>query len=133
MDEGPSTEVTVTREDALFLYKEMMRIRRMEAAANTLYKEKAIRGFCHLYSGQEAVAVGMEAAIKKDDAVITAYRAHGWTLCRGVPPSAILTELTGRKSGCARGKLPSEIFSAKFKNHLKIIFFHISYRLLLHR
>lgn len=104
MDEGPSTEVTVTRDESLVLYREMMRIRRMEAAANALYKEKAIRGFCHLYSGQEAVAVGMEAAIKKDDAVITAYRAHGWTLVRGVPPSAILPELTGRKSGCARGK-----------------------------
>lgn len=104
MDEGPSTDVTVTREDALLLYREMMRIRRMEAAANALYKEKAVRGFCHLYSGQEAVAVGMEYAIDKDDQVITAYRAHGWTLVRGVPGNKILTELTGRKSGCAKGK-----------------------------
>ncbi|XP_074594067.1 pyruvate dehydrogenase E1 component subunit alpha, mitochondrial-like [Brevipalpus obovatus] len=104
MDEGPSTDVTVTREDALLLYREMMRIRRMEAAANALYKEKSVRGFCHLYSGQEAVAVGMEHAIDKDDQVITAYRAHGWTLVRGVPADKILTELTGRKSGCAKGK-----------------------------
>lgn len=104
MDEGPSTEVTVTRDEALQLYETMMKIRRMEAAANTLYKEKAVRGFCHLYSGQEAVATGMESAIEKSDAVITAYRAHGWTLVRGVPPNQILTELTGRKSGVAKGE-----------------------------
>lgn len=63
LDQGPATEVVCTREDALKYYKEMTTIRRMEAAANALYKEKAIRGFCHLYTGQEAVAVGMENAI----------------------------------------------------------------------
>lgn len=104
MEEGPSTEVTLKREDGLKIYKEMMTIRRMEAAANTLYKDKSVRGFCHLYSGQEAVAVGMENAIHKDDAVITAYRAHGWTFLRGIPPVGVLTELTGRNTGCARGK-----------------------------
>ena len=83
LEEGPNTDVVVTREEALKYYKEMTTIRRMEAAANSLYKEKAVRGFCHLYSGQEAVAVGMENAIRKDDAVITAYRAHGWTYIRG--------------------------------------------------
>ena len=83
LEEGPNTDVVVTREEALKYYKEMTTIRRMEAAANSLYKEKAVRGFCHLYSGQEAVAVGMENAIRKDDAVITAYRAHGWTYTRG--------------------------------------------------
>lgn len=104
IEEGPSTEVTLKRDDALHMYRQMMTIRRMEAAANTLYKEKSVRGFCHLYSGQEAVAVGMENAIKKDDAVITAYRAHGWTFLRGVPPKGVLTELTGRSTGCAKGK-----------------------------
>lgn len=63
MDEGPSTDVTCTREDALNFYREMTMVRRLEAAANALYKEKAVRGFCHLYTGQEAVCVGMEAAI----------------------------------------------------------------------
>lgn len=63
IDEGPSTEVTCTRDQAINYYREMTTIRRMEAAANALYKEKAVRGFCHLYTGQEAVAVGIEDAI----------------------------------------------------------------------
>ena len=104
MDDGPSTNVSLNRDDGLRIYKDMMTIRRMEAAANTLYKEKAVRGFCHLYTGQEAVATGIENAITKEDAVITAYRAHGWTYLRGVSPKGVLTELTGRNSGCAKGK-----------------------------
>lgn len=104
IEEGPSTDVVLTREDGLRMYRELMTIRRMEAAANTLYKEKSVRGFCHLYTGQEAVAVGIENSITKDDAVITAYRAHGWTFLRGVTPKGVLTELTGRSSGCAKGK-----------------------------
>ena len=63
-EDSPKTEVTLSRDDALKFYREMVTIRRMEAAANALYKEKSIRGFCHLYSGQEAVAVGMEASIR---------------------------------------------------------------------
>lgn len=61
---SPSTNVTCTREEALQFYRQMATVRRLEAAANALYKEKAIRGFCHLYTGQEAVCVGMEAAIE---------------------------------------------------------------------
>lgn len=64
MEQGPSTTVEVTREEALEYYKEMTMVRRLEASAGNLYKEKQIRGFCHLYTGQEAVCVGMEAAIK---------------------------------------------------------------------
>lgn len=104
LEEGPSNDVVLTREDGLKMYREMMTIRRMEAAANALYKEKSVRGFCHLYTGQEAVAVGIENSITKNDAVITAYRAHGWTYLRGVSPKGVLTELTGRNSGCAKGK-----------------------------
>ena len=104
LEQGPATEVHLTRDQALKYYTEMATIRRMEMAANAMYKEKAIRGFCHLYTGQEAVAVGIENALTREDMVITAYRAHGWTFMRGVSPLGVLAELTGRKSGCARGK-----------------------------
>lgn len=102
--DGPETEVRLTREEGLKFFTEMVVIRRMEGAASELYKEKAIRGFCHLYAGQEAVCVGMNAGLKKDDAIITAYRAHGWTYMKGGSVHGILAELTGRKTGVAKGK-----------------------------
>jgi len=95
---------TLTRDDALRYYREMTLIRRMEQLASKLYKEKVVRGFCHLYSGQEACGVGMNAALRPGDSVITAYRCHGWTMLRGRSAESILTELTGRKSGCTQGK-----------------------------
>lgn len=104
LEEGPSTTVTLTREDGIKMYRQMMAVRRMEAAANSLYKDKSVRGFCHLYTGQEAVATGLENSLIPGDGVITAYRAHGWTYLRGVSPKGVLTELTGRSSGCAKGK-----------------------------
>jgi pyruvate dehydrogenase E1 component alpha subunit len=104
LDQGPSTSVSVNKEDALKMYRQMQTIRRMETSAGNLYKEKAVRGFCHLYSGQEACAVGMKAALKEQDSVITAYRAHGWTYLMGVSTFGVLAELLGRKGGCARGK-----------------------------
>lgn len=104
LDSGPSTEVELSRDDGLKMFSQMVKIRRMEAAANSLYKEKIIRGFCHLYSGQEAVAVGMESMLKKDDQVITAYRVHGWALVRGATIREVLSELTGKSTGTTRGK-----------------------------
>lgn len=104
LDDSPNTTLTVTREDALKFFRQMLTVRRMETASGNMYKEKVIRGFCHLYSGQEACCVGMEASLRKSDAVITAYRAHGWTYMRGIPPLGVLAELTGRSSGCAKGK-----------------------------
>ncbi len=65
LEDGPKTETTLTREDAIKYYKDMVVIRRMETAAANLYKEKAIRGFCHLCSGQEAVYVGIKAALRE--------------------------------------------------------------------
>lgn len=82
----------------------MFTIRRLENAAGSLYKEKIVRGFCHLYSGQEACAVGMRASLRDQDSVITAYRCHGWTYLMGVPVLGVLAELTGRQGGCSRGK-----------------------------
>lgn len=94
----------MTREDALDIYRKMQAIRRLETSAGNLYKEKIVRGFCHLYSGQEAVAVGMKASMRQQDNIISAYRVHGWTYLMGVSVQGVLSELTGKKGGCARGK-----------------------------
>jgi pyruvate dehydrogenase E1 component alpha subunit len=96
--------VTVTRDEALDMYRKMQAIRRLETSAGNLYKEKIVRGFCHLYSGQEAVAVGMKASMRSQDNIISAYRVHGWTYLMGVSVQGVLAELTGKQGGCARGK-----------------------------
>lgn len=101
---GPPEQAVLTREEGLKYYKAMQTIRRMELKADQLYKQKIIRGFCHLCDGQEACSVGIEAAIKPSDHVITAYRAHGFTYARGLSAREILAELTGRRGGCAKGK-----------------------------
>ena len=86
-------------------YKDMVVVRRMETAAANLYKEKVIRGFCHLCSGQEAVCVGIKGGIREGlDSVITSYRAHGFAYMMGISVLGVLSELTGKVSGCVRGK-----------------------------
>ncbi|NP_001306747.1 pyruvate dehydrogenase E1 subunit alpha 1a [Cynoglossus semilaevis] len=104
LDEGPATEVVMTRDEGLQYYRTMQTIRRMELKADQLYKQKIIRGFCHLYDGQEACAVGLEASINLSDHLITAYRAHGYTYTRGGKVKQIMSELTGRRGGIAKGK-----------------------------
>ncbi|KAI6184020.1 Pyruvate dehydrogenase E1 component subunit alpha [Aphelenchoides bicaudatus] len=104
LDYGPQDEVTITRDEALAYYRQMQVIRRLETTAGNLYKEKKVRGFCHLYTGQEAVAVGLTAAKHHDDAVITSYRCHGWTYLMGSTVTEVLAELTGRISGNVYGK-----------------------------
>ncbi|XP_066948286.1 probable pyruvate dehydrogenase E1 component subunit alpha, mitochondrial isoform X1 [Macrobrachium rosenbergii] len=104
LDEAPSATSSCTREEALLYYKQMQMIRRLESASGNLYKEKAIRGFCHLYSGQEAICVGIKAALRPVDSVITAYRDHGWAYVMGCSVLSILAELTGRTQGMVRGK-----------------------------
>jgi len=84
--------------------REMLRIRRFEEKCVELYSAGRIRGFLHLYIGQEAVAVGALAALEPDDAVVATYREHGHALARGVAPGRILAEMYGRLEGCCRGR-----------------------------
>src|SRR5450432_2502718 len=93
-----------TREDELHAYLEMLRIRRFEEKAGQLYGMGLIGGFCHLYIGQEAVVVGMQANLGPTDEVITAYRDHGHMLACGMDPKGVMAELTGRANGYSKGK-----------------------------
>lgn len=103
-EEGPATQVTATKEELMQYFKEMSYIRRIEIVSDNLYKAKKIRGFCHLYDGQEAVCVGIEAGITRQDHVITAYREHGYQFIRGDNAFRIFAEQMGKISGCSRGK-----------------------------
>ena len=93
-----------SKEEMLHWYRDMLLIRRFEERAGQLYGMGLIGGFCHLYIGQEAIAVGVESIKRPGDEVITGYRAHGHTLAAGVDAKAVLSELTGRGTGVARGK-----------------------------
>ena len=86
------------------LYREMLLIRRFEERAGQMYGMGLIGGFCHLYIGQEAVVVGMKAAAKEGDQMITAYRDHAHMLAMGLDPKGVMAELTGRDGGLSRGK-----------------------------
>lgn len=108
----PSLEVQVTKDQLVNMYHWMVKMRRMEMAADALYKQKLIRGFCHLAIGQEAVSVGMESASQSDDStlpcrplrivsvapddkVITAYRCHPFAVLRGGTIKGVIAELLG--------------------------------------
>jgi pyruvate dehydrogenase E1 component alpha subunit len=86
------------------LYRQMLRIRRFEAKCVELYQAQKIRGFLHLYDGEEAVAAGVMAALGPGDAVVATYREHGHALAQGVPMNAILAEMLGKLEGCCRGR-----------------------------
>ena len=100
----PSETSNVSKEDLLHFYREMLLIRRFEEKAGQLYGMGLIGGFCHLYIGQEAVVVGLEAAAKEGDKRITSYRDHGHMLACGMDPKGVMAELTGRSGGLSRGK-----------------------------
>ncbi len=92
------------REHALKLMREMLRIRRFEEKCAELYSAAKIRGFLHLYIGEEAVAVGAMQALEPDDAIVTTYREHGHALARGIPAASIMAELYGKQEGCSGGR-----------------------------
>ena len=92
------------REQALRLLRNMVSIRRFEETCAELYSAAKIRGFLHLYIGEEAVAVGAMEALRPSDAVVATYREHGHALVRGVPPGAIMAEMFGKAEGCSRGR-----------------------------
>jgi pyruvate dehydrogenase E1 component alpha subunit len=94
-----------SKDELLKLYREMLLIRRFEERAGQLYGLGLIGGFCHLYIGQEAVAVGLQSAMTVGkDSVITGYRDHGHMLAYGIDPKVIMAELTGRAAGISKGK-----------------------------
>ena len=92
-------------EELLTFYEQMLLIRRFEERAGQLYGLGLIGGFCHLYIGQEAVAIGLQSALDAEkDSVITGYRDHGHMLAYGIDPKVIMAELTGREAGISKGK-----------------------------
>ncbi len=99
-----SSDVPYTAGYALELLRDMLRIRRLEERAAELYGEGRIRGFLHLYIGEEAVAVGALHALAPGDSVVATYREHGHALLKGVPMTAIMAEMYGKQEGCSRGR-----------------------------
>mmetsp|Transcript_34108 Transcript_34108/g.70445 ORF Transcript_34108/g.70445 Transcript_34108/m.70445 type:complete len:417 (+) Transcript_34108:16-1266(+) len=104
-NDGPATNwIDTTKEEVKAALKQMVTMRRMEIAADLMYKSQLIKGFCHLYDGQEAVAVGIELGCTKKDHIITSYRDHCFQFSRGDSVKRILAELTGREGGSTKGK-----------------------------
>lgn len=97
-------KVKGNKDKSLHLLKQMIRIRQLEEKAYELYTQEKIRGFLHLYDGEEAVAVGVIENLLKDDAIIATYREHGHALARGVSMNSIMAELYGKEEGCSGGR-----------------------------
>ena len=96
--------VPLDREHALALMREMLRIRVFEDRCYQLYGQMKIRGFLHLYNGEEAVAVGALTPLRDSDAIVATYREHGHAIVRGIPMTRLMAELYGKQSGCSRGR-----------------------------
>jgi len=109
-------KAALDKAETLKYYREMLLIRRFEERAGQLYGMGLIGGFCHLYIGQEAVVVGIQAALKDGDQVITGYRDHGHMLVCGMEARGVMAELTGRRGGYSRGKGGSMHMFSREKN-----------------
>jgi len=104
----------LSRPHLIELLRQMVRIRRFEEKCVELYQAEKIRGFLHVYDGEEAVAVGIVQALEADDAIVATYREHGQAIARGVPMTALMAEMYGKQEGCSRGRGGSmHIFDAK--------------------
>ncbi|MFI5171781.1 MAG: pyruvate dehydrogenase (acetyl-transferring) E1 component subunit alpha [Chitinophagales bacterium] len=103
----------ITKDTYLNWYEMMYRMRRFEEKAGQLYGQQKIRGFCHLYIGQEAIAAGTISATRKEDPIITAYRDHGLAIAKGISCDAAMAELFGKVTGCTKGKGGSMHFFSK--------------------
>jgi pyruvate dehydrogenase E1 component alpha subunit len=101
---GPAAKAPADKDRWLKYYRSMLLIRRFEERAGQLYGMGLIGGFCHLYIGQEAIAVGMESVKRDGDQIITGYRDHGHMLAAGMDPKEVMAELTGRAGGSSHGK-----------------------------
>jgi pyruvate dehydrogenase E1 component alpha subunit len=97
-------QANTSKDELLSFYREMLLIRRFEEKAGQLYGMGLIGGFCHLYIGQEAIVVGLEATAKDGDQRVTSYRDHGHMLACGMDPKGVMAELAGREGGYSRGK-----------------------------
>jgi len=102
MSDAPAK--SLTREHALALLAQMLRIREFEDRCAQLYTEQKIRGFLHLYNGEEAIAVGVIQCLERADAIVATYREHGHALARGVPMNALMAEMYGKQAGASRGR-----------------------------
>ena len=105
----------ITKETYLEWYKSMLLMRKFEEKAGQLYGQQKIRGFCHLYIGQEAVVAGTVSATRPEDTFITSYRDHAQALAKGVSANACMAELYGKATGCSKGKGGSMHFFDKSK------------------
>jgi pyruvate dehydrogenase E1 component alpha subunit len=103
-EQTPAVRPHLDRETGLHLLREMVRIRRFEERCVELYSAMKIRGFLHLYIGEEAIAAGVMRALRPDDAVVATYREHGHALARGVSARRIMAEMFGKMEGCSRGR-----------------------------
>ena len=99
-----SSKPAYSKEMYLNWYEMMLRIRKFEERALLMYGQQKIRGFCHVYIGQEAVAAGIESAIRPEDGIVTAYRQHGTAIGRGLETKVCMAELFGKKTGAVKGK-----------------------------
>lgn len=108
-------KTTYSKETYLEWYEVMLRIRRFEERTLMMYGQQKVRGFCHVYIGQEAIAAGLVSAIRPEDAIVTAYRQHGIALSRGISSNECMAELFGKETGVVKGKGGSMHFFSKEK------------------